>query len=207
MTRSLALALVCLALPAAVLADGLPDPATSTVTIATSGRVMLRVHPDGRGPSFTAAYGEGGSVVDATVTMQVFDTMGYPVAGFPYEDMWLASTTAGLVTCGGAPGLTPDGNTDVFGETQWTYPPRAGGHTDGHVAAFINGQTLLSAPLDMFFTSPDINGDGRVDLSDGGYLSGDLFGTYARKSDFNWDGVINVSDVGVMAQALGSGCP
>ncbi|MBE0565100.1 MAG: hypothetical protein IH621_04020 [Krumholzibacteria bacterium] len=201
-----ALLSVGLALPAA--GDGLPDFGLSTVTMATPGPVMMRVHPDGSGPPFTEAFQGSGNRVDATVTLLLLDAMAMPIWNFPAEDIWLQAQNGGLVPCGGGAGLIPDRNTDQDGTTVWVAPPRAGGHTTGLTLVYVNGTPLISsAGLDLRFTSPDLDGSGSVTLTDGGLFTQDLFGTYAERSDLNWDGHINISDVGVMAGAMGQGCP
>ncbi|MFO7610722.1 MAG: hypothetical protein R6X35_16300 [Candidatus Krumholzibacteriia bacterium] len=195
-----------LALPAA--ADGLPDFNLSTVTIATPGPIMLRVHPDGSGPPFTEAFQLPGNRVDATVTLVLRDAMLMPIWNFPAEDIWMQAVSGGLVACGGHAGLIPDRNTDQSGTTMWVAPPRAGGHTTGRTLVYVNGVPLTStAGFELRFTSPDLNGDLAVNLSDGGLFTQDLFGTYAERSDLNWDGVINISDAGFMTGAMGTHCP
>lgn len=202
----IALLSVGFALPAA--ATGLPDFDLSTVTIATPGPIMMRVHPDGSGPPFTEAFQSPGVRVDATVTLLLLDAMAMPIWNFPAEDIWLQAVGGGLVACGGYAGLIPDRNTDTNGETVWVAPPRAGGHTTGRTVVYVNGMALTGSPgLDLRFTSPDLDGNLVVNLSDGGLFTQDLFGTYAERSDLNWDGVINISDVGVMAAAMGTDCP
>lgn len=202
----IALLSVGLALPAA--GDGVPDFGLSTLTVATPGPVMVRVHPDGSGPPFTEAFQLPGNVVDATVTLLLLDEMGDPISMFPAEDIWLQANNGGLVPCGGGAGLIPDRNTDQNGTTVWVSPPRAGGHTTGLALAYVNGIPLTSSVgIELRFTSPDLDGSGAVTLTDGGLFTQDLFGVYAERSDLNWDGVINISDVGLVAGAMGQGCP
>jgi hypothetical protein len=55
--------------------------------------------------------------------------------------------------------------------------------------------------------SPDLNGDLAVNLTDVSHFVGSFFGTYDYASDFQWDGVINLSDIVLLAQGLGSECP
>ncbi len=58
------------------------------------------------------------------------------------------------------------------------------------------------------FNSPDINGDLAVDLSDVPLFVADYFslGTYEYRSDFNWDQTVNLTDVVVLTESLGSYC-
>jgi hypothetical protein len=55
--------------------------------------------------------------------------------------------------------------------------------------------------------SPDINGDGIVNLADVGAFAADYVTGYAFRSDFNGDGVLNLIDVAVMAAHFGHGPP
>ncbi len=194
--------------PAMAGVDGGPDPENSTVTMAWDGPVMLRVHPDGSGPAFTEAYSMTNQRVDATITLTLRDYGGFPIANFPAEDIWLQSGEAGLQPCGGRSGAQPDRDTDANGQTVWVAPPRAGGWTSGLIQVYVNGMALATtAGLDIRFNSPDIDGDGRVNLTDGGMFSHDLFGAYAVRSDLNFDHVINISDAGQLRSTLGLGCP
>jgi len=203
-----ALLAVALATPAAGFTADFPDPQLSTVTIASSGSLVLRVHPDGGGPSFSAAYLADGSRADATLTLQLLDLMGAPWGTFPAEDLWLQSGDGGLVACGGGAGLPPDHAADAGGVTTWSLPPRAGGHTTAGCTVYIIGMPLESTgPLDLRFVSPDLNGDLRVDIADAGLFTTDLFGAYAGRSDLNADGAINLVDVSIMADAIGDRCP
>lgn len=66
---------------------------------------------------------------------------------------------------------------------------------------------LSSTPLSISYNSPDINGDLRVDLSDVTFFAHDYFGVYDYRSDFNYDGVVNLTDVSMFAPELGAACP
>ena len=61
--------------------------------------------------------------------------------------------------------------------------------------------------LSSYFNSPDINGDLAVNLSDVVLFSQDRYGDYNYRSDFNFDGVVNLSDQIILVGALGVGCP
>lgn len=199
-----------------VLAD---DPVTIPViyvehTVATEGPVSLFNVPDGTGTPFTAAFGPGGSTVDATITMTLYDDYpgwGQPVAHFPYEDMWLESDGGLLVPCVG--GTCADANTDLNGVTTWSSPLNVGGRSDPDEGAsiylVINGAVPDGDPLvaDLRMNSPDLNGDLQVNLADVAPFAQDFYGLYAYRSDFVWDGMVNLSDLAALAQALGANCP
>lgn len=202
----LVLSAVCLALPAFAGVDGGVNPETSTAAIATEGHLVLPVRPDGSGRAFTEAFGLGGWSADATITAVLRDFGNFPIANFPREDVWLQTADGGLVVCGGGYGVLPDGNSDGDGVVRWTSAPGAGGFGSG-TYVFANGTALAMMPLDLTFVSPDINGDGQVNLSDGGLFTGFLYGAYTPRGDFNNDATINLSDVAAVAAGLGAGCP
>ncbi len=58
----------------------------------------------------------------------------------------------------------------------------------------------------IFANSPDINSDLSVNLIDLGLFTADFFGDYNFRSDFFWDGVLKLSDVGRFSAALGGEC-
>lgn len=88
----------------------------------------------------------------------------------------------------------------------------------GHSEIDENGNPISSAvvhwgpgdcgahPIELYINSPDINGDQSVDLGDVGAFVIDYFGGYNFRSDFFYDGVINLADVGIMGAALGARC-
>ncbi len=203
----LSVALVCLVLPASAGAGWGVDPELSTASIATPGHLVLPVRPDGSGGPFTDAYLAGGSTADATVTARLMDSSASPIADYPREDVWLEAMNEGLVACGGAPGILADGNSDADGTVRWTQPPRAGGFADGGVLVYANGMPLMMATLDLTFVSPDFDGDGQVNLTDGGMFTGYIYGSYSPRGDFNNDGTINLMDAAQVAAGLGTGCP
>lgn len=50
--------------------------------------------------------------------------------------------------------------------------------------------------------SPDMSGDCLVNLFDIALFSGAFFGTYSHCADFNMDGVLDLSDISILAQHL-----
>jgi len=179
------------------------------VSVATEGPVSLFCAPDGSGTPFTEACGPGGTVVDATITLILYDDFGQPVPGYPREDLWLEGTGGGLISC--YPGGTcPDAHTDANGTTRWTSPLSAAGHTapgEGLVVV-VNGDFPEGGSLPDFRTnSSDINADGQVNLSDVEFFAVDFHGSYDYRSDFLWDGDVNLSDVVFLARTLGAQCP
>ena len=168
--------------------------------------LTLLVVPDGSGNTFNQASLPFGGQADATITLLLKGADNDPIAHFPFEDMWLESRDAGLVPCRG--GTTADANTDAAGITTWATPLHAGGHSQSLMDVIVNGSLLEMAPgLDLSFNSPDINGDLTVNLTDVQIFSGDFFDSDDFRSDFHRDGDVNISDLAVMARALGAGCP
>lgn len=202
---------VCCLLPLNALAiSGVPSLEFSTASIAYNGPGVptLLVVPDGTGPSFVQARDESGNFVDATITMTLRDSGGFPIANFPWEDIWLQSVDGGMVACSRG-GVYPDQNTDLNGMTLWTNPAQASGHSESPVLVMVNGSALTSNNgLPLRFNSPDINADGTVNLGDVSLLAIDYFsGLYHFRCDFNSDGVLNLSDINIFAVHYGAQCP
>jgi len=187
---------------------GVPDLVESTATRAYVGpeqAVMFNI-PNGGGSAFTSASIFGGTV-DASIELTIRDGFGVAIANFPAEDAWLESSDAGMVACTG--GATADFNTNASGVTGWVTPLQAGGSSQALTQVMISGAALTSGPgLDIGHNSADITGDGNVNLTDVPLFAADFFGGgYAFRSDFSYDGVVNLSDVVRLAQALGASCP
>ena len=203
--------LLCLFLFPAAYADttGIGMP-TGVYGMAYQGpeTLTLFVVPDGSGNSFDQASLPYGGQADATITLLLMDPMNDPIAHFPFEDMWLESRDAGLVPCRG--GTTADANTDAAGITTWATPLHAGGHNQSLMDVIVNGSTLdQAAPLALSFNSPDINGDLIVNLTDLQIFAEDFYNLFnaSFRSDFHRDGVVNLSDLPPMAEAIGAACP
>lgn len=193
---------------AAFAVAGVPDLQQSTAVRAYGGVEPTSVYslPNGGGRAFTAAFLPGGLAANATVTLTLRDGLGVPIAGFPAQDMWLESADGGLRACGG--NATANQNTDANGVTFWTTPLFAGRQSTALTLVMVSGDPLTSnSGLLIRFNSADINGDGVVNLSDGGFFTQDLFGAYNYRSDFNYSGTINVSDAGFMSNGIGAACP
>ena len=186
---------------------GLPDLSRSVVWQTYDGMATLLVIPDGSGPPLTAARTPEGLEVDATIhlTIITYCEGEEPVQAYPREDIWLESVDGGLVACTG--GSIADVDTDANGDTHWSLPLRAGGWDEGETMVRISGDVPPSGyGLTLNYNSPDINGDGRVNLSDLAEFSQDYFGGFVFRSDFHRDGALNLSDVAIMASSMGRNC-
>lgn len=143
---------------------------------------------------------------------------------------WLSNNGIWVGYSYGGEGLFVPGNVHFCGETEPGFlsadisqlptffheqPIYGGGHSEidgsGNPA---EGCVLLwapsecgSIPLEIYFNSPDINGDLVVDLLDQSLFAQDFFGLYNYRSDFNFDGKIDLFDLGVLSQAIGGQCP
>ena len=185
-------------------------PITGVATTPDQEPISLFCTPDGTGRPFDEASTFWGGPGDATITLQLQDRHDAgPLVMYPAEDMWLIGTVGSLVACSG--GTIADHDTDLEGRTVWALPLRAGGHIDPDEGEFLMieiGQyaVLVSSLEHLRINSADIDGDGRVNLTDVGIFNSDLGGS-AYRSDFHWDGVVNLSDAGMMAAALGAACP
>lgn len=185
----------------------LPDRGLSVARMSDccSTSATLLVVPDGSGPGFSGARTVGGQPFDARIVVRVLDGGGLPFVQLPYEAMDLRWVTGNVAICWGA--MYPDRWTDLSGETIWTRPPHAGGHGESLCVVFVCGGPLTSSmgvPLKV--NSPDLDGNLSVDLADIGLFAGDYFGAYAFRSDLSYDGVVNLADIGVLAQHQGAAC-
>jgi len=177
------------------------------LTYTGSDPLTLLVFPSGEGPSFAEARLPDGTFVDGTIVLYVLDGNSDPVANYPREDLWLASADHGMVPC--IAGTIADAHTDSDGMTYWSASLRAGGWSEALMQVLINGDALWTGPgLPLKINSPDITADGVVNLADVGTFSGDYHGgSYLFRSDFNNDGSLSLSDVSLLATAIGVGCP
>lgn len=187
---------------------GVPDLDRSIIWQTFEGLATLLVVPDGSGNPLTEARTPDGVEVDATIHITIIGWCDGEefVANFPSEDMWLEGMSGELALCNG--GTTADANTDINGTTKWSLPLMAGGWDEAGTQVVVNGVPMLyNEGLALNFNSPDINGDGWVNLSDLVEFTEDYYGGFAFRSDFMRDGVVNLSDVAYMAAGMGTACP
>jgi hypothetical protein len=184
---------------------GIPDLDLSSADYAATGtQVSVYSLPNAAGDPLNDVYVLGGAKVDATITLTLVDSTPTPIFNYPFEDMWLESDTPAFVFCPG--GTTADANTDANGQTTFSGALFAGSWGAGAVIV-INGDALTQAPLDFLFNSPDMDGSLVVNLTDVVLFAGVYYGAYEYAADFYWDGVINLSDIVLLAQGQGATCP
>ncbi len=186
---------------------GLPDLSYSVIVwnAAAGGPATLLVVPDGSGASFTQARRHDGTPVDATIELRLADPCG-PVPNYSRNDVWLESTGGNFVPCIG--GTIADTNADASGLMRWTLPLRAGGSSLEPCVVMINGNQLYTmTTLDLHFNSPDLNGDRQVLLTDIPPFAAAFYGAYTFAADLHADGVINLTDIPLLARSMGAHCP
>lgn len=187
---------------------GEPDLIHSAAESAESQQVSVMTTPDGDGDPLSYCYLSGGTRTDATVTVTLRDSDDAPVQNYAAEDVWLATEFGGLAICPG--GTSADGPSDEDGVMTLTGPFEGGGQSnpvdDEHTLVYVAGCAMTSPALDILFNSPDINGDNIVDEEDELLFNDDLIGDYNYRSDFNFDGIINLSDLIILANHFGATC-
>jgi hypothetical protein len=183
--------------------------------------VHIIVSPSGNGTMLTEADFLGGPRIDATIMIQLWvddgDSGGPPnphfVPNFPAEDVWLE--IPGMNTC--ISRAHPDGPTDSEGWFTFSRSPGMGGWSDPGsgtpiVYVMVMGNILhdelgqLISPT-ILANSPDINSDLTVNLTDVAIFAADFHGVYSFRSDFFWDGTLNLSDVPILGSMMADTCP
>lgn len=196
---------------------GLADtgvPWVGWITPANLDEASLLVMPDGSGYSLHYAQYFGGDYADASIEVGLIDNNGNPIANFPWEDIWLDPETVTAIFCypNLYPGFPADRNTDANGVTSFEIAFQGGGWTEGPIWVYLNGSRAMypdlteHPPVPLRYNSPDINGDGVVNLTDVAIFAGDYFGVYHYRSDFWWDGVLNLSDWAKFSEGYGTYC-
>ncbi len=214
----LTIAAVCTFLSLGTIA-GATQPYPFVESIAMPGidqeGISLLVLPDGSGPALSEARAVGsGALTDATIIVRIITELWDPIPNFPHEDVWLETENDQQYFCSG--GSCADNPSTVSGEMTFSGALAGGGHHFGETYVFVNGSPAYDPsdypyywahpPVPLSFNSPDINGDGIIDLVDVGYFATDYFNTYDYRSDFICDGAVNLADLGVMASGLGIIC-
>ena len=203
--RALALILVCcgaLSLPAVAQID----PIASSAAPA-GGPGWLMSCPAGDGQPLLST----GMVA---IIVQVIDTSGALVAGLGPRDFEVDGQTPFRVADAffpGGPGwdVVPGGfNVISPGLYRLDGPLWAGGSEPGVAIVKVQGVQLSGGQvLPLRMVSPDLSGDGVVNLSDIVLFSTAFFGAYDFRADFNGDGIINLADIPPLAAHMGHTLP
>jgi len=184
------------------------------VVSANTEEASLFVLPDGTGPPLTQAMLFGGQIVDASIVLSLVTNWGEPVPGYFWGDISLDPETENAFACFASfhHGFCSDGDTDMYGETTFATSLVGGGWSEDPLWLYLYGSRgrLWSGeehpPMPLRFNSADINADGVVDLIDVSLFAGDFFGEYHYRSDFRWDGVLNLMDCEILATGFGKIC-
>ena len=188
---------------------GVPDLAESTASPAfNTDWISLYNLPDASGQAFNQARwwdGAVSQVVDGTITLTLLDSSLNPVIAYPSEDLWLESRDGGMFIC--PAGSVADLSTDTNGQTTWTVPMKTGGWSEDLLQVFVSGAPLTSdLGMSIKVNSADINGSGKVELTDVTTFVGDFFGAYMYRSDLTYDMDINLLDVTRLVGGWGAEC-
>lgn len=187
---------------------GIPDLTNSTATTAAGTQVSVYCSSvPGVGQTLLQGKNAAGVVTNATITLTLKDGNGDPIFNYPFEDLWLATSLNGFVSC--TPTLA-NGSTNALGMTLFTGANVGKGHSDRNggekTVIMIAGTPLSGSQLDILFNSADINADNVVNISDTVLYVTALKGLAADNyyANFNYDGVVNISDTVVYVTALKS---
>jgi hypothetical protein len=185
-------------------AQGIPDLSHAYWSCRATEPVTVIACPAGDGTPLSAALpADGGAPVDATIDVTVLDWNDTPIADFPFEDIWLEAP--GLAPCPG--GTVASASTDPLGRTTIRYLAAGGQATAGSVQVLLNGDAIDGSAPGLRIASPDITGDGVVNLNDLGTLANDYFGVYSPRSDLDGDGALDLTDVVFLVQHYQHTCP
>ena len=163
--------------------------------------------PAGTGPSLDQAHGPGPGVVDATIHLEITDTGGGPIVGYPYEDMWIEGQSQDFAFCIG--GTVADADTDTDGRTTFSGPFAAGGKIlpPDQPVVVVAGAPVRNTSLPLTGNSADANGDLHVDLADIALFIQAIGNPHDIRFDFDLSGGIDLTDVAIFGSAIGQECP
>jgi|SaaInl4_150m_RNA_FD_contig_41_1016458_length_1529_multi_7_in_0_out_0_1 hypothetical protein len=222
---------------------GIPDVTRCSAEMLnmTADQVNVYNTPDGSGYLMTEARDKDtapGSWEDATITVTLIDgtaAPGNPVFAYPFEDLWLENNSLtpyviddvfpfdpptgapGLIACPN--GTVADASTDINGQTTFSGPFYAGGHSeytnDGNDDNDTKTYVMVSSapiddPLKLLFNSADINGDGVWNSDTDVFLFSLLYPAgigYHYDVDFYFDEVNDLSDLVLFSAARFVQCP
>ncbi len=195
----------------------IPYPFVQSISMPGVEQVeaSLYIMPDGSGPALSEAMVIGtGMLVDATISIQIITAEGTPIPNFPHEDVWLQTDNDQQYFCLG--GSLADNPSDVNGEMTFSGALAGGGFNHSSIFVYVVGDPAYNPvdypfywahpPVALSVNSPDINGDGTIDLVDIGLFATDFFNAYNYRSDFICNGVLDLADVGKMATGVGLSC-
>jgi len=136
---------------------------------------------------------------DITVTGIIRDSNGQPI-NWPINMVFSGPAINSLYHAPSYP-FPQASATSISGVV--TFNPQIGGCEMGGGVRYFDAITGVFLGQSNTINSPDLSGDGVVNLSDVVILSSTLYGPYNRCIDFNGDGVINLVDVSFFAAHMG----
>lgn len=188
-------------------AQAQPDPLASSIALGSPAATIMNC-PAGDGDTFVS--------VGSGIVVQVNDVTGLPLSGLTNRDFEVDGFTPFAVSDALFTTFPPAFDVApllFFPVGPGTYridgPLFAGGNDNaGAIVKVLGVQIITGAPLAVQMTSPDIDGNGIVNIVDIGALAaGFTSGVYTWQIDFNGDGVIDIADIGKFAVHLSHGLP
>jgi hypothetical protein len=188
---------------------GFPDVEVTVSTISSGGsRIAICLAGDLSGLTPPGA----------SILVQVRDcASGAPITGllprhFEVDGQPLAAMADGWNPGGVPAGSPPRHNLNGFtvvapGDYLLDVPILGGGCGNGLNVKVLDCLIMTGAPLAQGFVSPDMNGDGAINLSDIGAFASCFLTPGCLCCDLTLDGVCNLADVGVMAIHYGDAYP
>lgn len=145
--------------------------------------------------------------VDATITAQLLDCYGVPIANYPYEDLLLEF----VGTCGcdfGGATVIADHSSDALGFVEFSGPLIGGGSaTRVTINLLLSGSICATnASSNLRLNSVDFDCNGVVDSDDEDEMD-PLHADEDYSADLNHDGQWTTGDLDILAQHLSSSNP
>lgn len=179
------------------IAQPIPDAFASSIA---SGGAPILTCPLGDAP--------GLSVPNAAILVRVRDASGQPILNLVPGDFEVDGAPLWMMADVYFPGPNTHNVMGLQVVTPGDYllnsPLMSGGNGFGLEVKVRNVLIVTGAPVPNPFVSPDITGDGIVNLSDIGTFAQFFYGGFNPSADFNFDGVLNLADIGILA--VHNGC-
>jgi hypothetical protein len=137
---------------------------------------------------------------DLSVMGQVLDVNGNPCVASTIHLLFQAPAILQLWSHPADPFPLYTATTNLAGTVMFN--PRVGGCAMGGSVIYYDPSGVVLG-TSQTVNSPDINGDGVVNLADIPLFTAAYFGGYSPCCDFNMDGVLNLLDIGYLSQHYG----